>query len=81
MGVLEIIGAICLIITCVLIVLMVMLQDPKGNGLAGLAGSSESYFNKNSGRTLDAILAKYTKYAAIVFFVITIAVYAAHSYL
>lgn len=82
MGILEIIGAICLIITCILIVIMVMFQDPKGSGLAGLAGGGmESYFDKNSGRTLDAMLAKYTKYAAIVFFVVTIGVYAAHSYL
>lgn len=82
MGVLEVIGAICLIITCFLIVVLVMFQDPKGDGLAGLAGGgADSYFDRNSGRTMDAKLSKFTRISAIVFFVVTILVYAAHSYL
>ncbi len=76
MGILEIIGAVCLIITCILIIGMVLLQDPKGNGLGGLTGGdTSSYFDRNSGRTADAMLARYTKYCAIAFFLLTVGVY------
>lgn len=77
----EIAGAILLIITSVLIVLLVMFQSPKGDGLSGLAGGSDSYYGRNSERTMDAMLSKYTKIAAIAFGVLTIAVYALGAYL
>lgn len=81
MGVFEIIGAVLMIITSVLLVILTMLQDPKSDALSGLSGGSDSFFGKNSSRTLDAMLARYTKYAAILFFVLTVAVYAVGAYL
>ncbi len=81
MGILEVIGAVLMIITSVLIVVFTMLQESKGNGLSGLSGGSESFFGKNSSRTMDAMLARYTKYAGILFFVLTVAVYALEAYL
>lgn len=81
MGIVEIIGAVLMIITSVLIVIFTMLQDPKSDALSGLTGGSDSFFGKNSARTMDAMLAKYTKIAGIVFFVLTVVVYAAGAYL
>lgn len=74
MGVFEIIGGILLILCAVAIVLMVLLQESKGNGLSGVIGGGEMMTNDSRQRTGTAILAKYTKYAAIAFFVLTILV-------
>ena len=75
MGVLEIVGGIFMILLSVAIILLVMLQESsKGGGMSALTG--DSYYNKNQGRTRDALLFRFTKYAAVLFFVVTIAVYA-----
>ena len=81
MNIFEIIGAILLIVLAVLLVLLVMFQSPKGDGLSCLAGGSDSYFGRNSDRTIDAVLARYTKYAFIAFVVLTIVVYAVGVYI
>lgn len=76
MNVFEIIGGSIMIILSIVIVALVSMQEsPKGSGVSALTGG-DSYYNRNQGRTLDAILARATKYLAIVFFVVTIAVYA-----
>jgi len=75
MGILEIISAICLILSCVFIIIMVLMQDSKkGMSQALTGGSSESFYQKNSGRTKEARLAKATRTAAILFFVVTLIV-------
>jgi preprotein translocase subunit SecG len=58
---------------CVSIIVIVLLQSAKQQGLSGsIAGGAESFFGKNKGRTIDAILSKYTKIAAIAFLVTSI---------
>ena len=67
------IGAV-LLIASVLIVILVMLQQSQQQGLSGaIAGGTDSFFDKNKGRTKEAQLAKFTKILAIVFFVATLA--------
>jgi preprotein translocase subunit SecG len=80
MGVWEIIGGVMLLIVCVGIVLMVLMQESPKGGISAITGG-DSYYNKNQSRTLDATLARFTKYFTIAFFVIAIAVYAADVYL
>ena len=75
MSVIEIIAAFLLIIACVFVVAVVLMQESKqgmSNVLTG--GSSDNYYQKNSGRTKEAKLAKATKLAAIAIFVIALAV-------
>lgn len=75
MTVIEIIFAILLILACVFIVLVVLMQESKqgmSNVISG--GSSDNYFQKNSGRTKEAKLARATKIAAVILFVVAIAV-------
>ncbi len=74
MGILEIISGVLLILCSIAIVVMVLFQDSKGNGLSGAIGGGEMMMNDGRTRGVNSILAKYTKYAAIAFFVITIAV-------
>ncbi len=55
---LTIVRIIHLILSLILIV-VVLLQSGKAQGLSGaIAGGSETFFGKNKGRTIDAILEK-----------------------
>ena len=75
MGVIEIIAAILLILACVFIIVIVLMQDSKQGMSQTITGASaDNYYQKNSGRTNEAKLAKGTKVAAIAFFVITLLV-------
>lgn len=75
MNAFEIVSAILLLIACIVLVVLVMLQESKDKMSQTLTGgTNESYLGRNSGRTLDAMLAKITKVAAIIFFVLTILV-------
>ena len=74
MGALNIIGGILMILASVGIMLAVTLQEsPRGGGLNALTGA-DSYYSKNQGRTMDAMLGRFTKILAVVFFIITIVV-------
>ena len=67
-------GAV-LILASIVIIITVMLQQSQQQGLSGaIAGGSDSFFEKNKGRTMEAKLAKITKLFSAVFF---IAVFAA----
>lgn len=58
-----------LIISLILIV-VVLLQKSKQAGLSGaVAGGAETFFGKNKGRTVDAMLKKLTSVVAILFIV------------
>ena len=72
MSALEIIGGILIVLVGICIVILVLFQEsPKGSGVQALTGG-DSYYNKNQSRTLDAKLARFTKWLAVAFFVLTI---------
>lgn len=74
LGVFDIIGGILLIITSILIVVLVSLQESKkGMSALGGGGASENV-GRNYGRTRDAMLIRGTKILAGVFFALTILV-------
>lgn len=63
------------VIFCISIIVIVLLQSGKQAGLSGaIAGGAETFFGKNKGRTIDAILNRYTAVAAILFLVTTIVI-------
>jgi len=75
MGILEILSAILLIISCVFIIVIVIMQDSKrGMSQTLTGGSSDNFYQKNSGRSKEARLARATRTAAIAFFVVTLIV-------
>lgn len=75
MGILEIIMAIVLIIACVFIVVVVLMQETKTHMSQTISGSSsDNFYQKNSGRTKEAMLNKATIAAAVTFFVLALAV-------
>lgn len=73
MNAIQIIVSIFHIIFSLSIIVIVLLQSGKSAGLSGsIAGGAETFFGKNKGRTLDALLSKYTSIAAIMFLVTSI---------
>ena len=77
MSVLEIIGAIVLIIISIVITCICLAQDQKSQDsmTAALTGASaDSFYGKNEGRTKEAILAKITRTLAILLFIAVLAV-------
>jgi preprotein translocase subunit SecG len=64
------------IIIALSMVAIVLLQSAKSSGMSGtIAGGAETFFGKNKGRTIDAMLSKYTTFAAIAFIIISIVLY------
>ena len=74
MNAFEIIGGIILAITCVVIVLAVMMQESKSQGMGAITGGDSVGFNRGRAQTKEALMNKVTKICAIVFFVISLAV-------
>lgn len=68
----EIIGGILMILLAIAVVVLVLFQEsPKGSGVSALSGG-DSYYNKNQGRTFDAMLSRLTKFVAVGFFAVSI---------
>ncbi|MBR5559614.1 MAG: preprotein translocase subunit SecG [Oscillospiraceae bacterium] len=82
MNVIQIIGAILMIVVGVLVTALVMFQDPKGDAFSSLAGGGmESFMNRNGDRSMDATMNRFIKIGCIAVFVITVVVYAVGAWL
>ncbi|MBS6951723.1 MAG: preprotein translocase subunit SecG [Clostridium sp.] len=73
MAVAEIILSVIYVILGVAISAVILMQEGKSQGLGALGGIADSYWGKNKGRSMEGALEKFTKYGAIVFMLITIA--------
>ncbi|WP_171805002.1 preprotein translocase subunit SecG [Mahella australiensis] len=61
------------IIASIVLIVVVLMQSGKTAGLSGsIAGGAETFFGKNKARTYDAKLKRLTKYAAVVFIVLSL---------
>jgi len=61
-------------IACIILILAVLFQSGKSSGLSGvLSGGSDTFLAKNKARSLDARIAKATKWIAIAFMVLALA--------
>ena len=75
MSIFEIISASVLILACVFIIVVVLMKDTKTQMSQQISGTTaDSFYQKNAGRTKDAILNKATVVAAVIFFVLAVAV-------
>ena len=74
MSVIQIILSIIYVILGVAISVVILMQEGKSNGLGSAIGgiSTDSYWSKNRGRSMEGALEHFTRYGAIVFMVITI---------
>ncbi len=70
---LQVIVNIVHILLALSLIIIVLLQSGKSAGLSGIvAGGAETFFGKNKGRTVDALLSKFTAVAAIAFLITSV---------
>ncbi len=73
MSAVEIILGVLVIIVSIAIVFAVLFQQGRRAGINGaISGAADTFLSKNKARTADALLARWTKYIAILFFVLAI---------
>jgi preprotein translocase subunit SecG len=74
MEIVKLILTIIQVLTAVFVVVMVLMQSGKSNGLSAAlgGGGSDTFLAKNKSRGLDAKLARATKWMAAVFMVLTL---------
>ena len=73
MDIFKIVLMVMQVIAALGLTLIITLQSGKESGLGALAGNSDSYMGKNKGATLDKKLAAATKWIALAWVVITLA--------
>lgn len=69
MEILKNIITILFIIDCIVLTIVVLMQEGKQAGLGSISGAAETYWGKNKGRSMEGALEKITKVVAIVFFI------------
>ncbi|MDR1565079.1 MAG: preprotein translocase subunit SecG [Oscillospiraceae bacterium] len=73
MGIGSIISGSVLLVFSLLIILVVLLQEGHQANLSGaIAGGADTFLGKNQARSVDNFLARWTKFIAIAFFVLTL---------
>lgn len=73
MAVVKIIITVIFAIICIALTTIVLMQEGKSGGLSGsIAGSTETYWGRNKGRSMEGKLEKITKYLAIGFIVLSL---------
>ena len=71
MAVLKTILTVVLVLICIALTVIILMQEGKSAGLGALAGSSDSYWSKNKGRSMEGVLVKITKVLVVLFIVIS----------
>ena len=73
MNTLSLVLTIIQVICGLAVIAVVMLQSGKSAGLSGaIAGGADTFLSKNKAKSLDAKLAKMTKWVAILWIIITL---------
>ena len=73
-NVLKIILSVVLVLVELALIMVVMLQSGKSAGLSGaISGMADTFLSKNKAKTMDAKLAKATKWVAILWVILTLA--------
>lgn len=69
---LRIIISIIFVLICCALAAIILLQEGKAQGLGSIGGMADTYWGKNKGRSMEGKLEKFTKYGAILFFVLAL---------
>ena len=73
MSIPKIVVTVIQILSGLFLIAVVLLQSGKSAGLSGaIAGGMDTFMAKNKAKTWDAKLAKWTKWVAILFIVLTL---------
>ena len=75
MGTLKLVLTVVDVIAAVFLTAVIMLQSGKSAGLSGaIAGGADSFLSKNKAKSWDAKLARWTKWVAIGFMVLSLVI-------
>lgn len=73
MSIPKIILTVIQMLSCLFLVAVVLLQSGKSAGLSGaIAGGMDTFMSKNRAKSWDSKLARWTKWVAILFMVLTL---------
>ncbi len=73
MGITEIIVGSLIIILAIVIIAAILLQEGRRAGINGaISGGADTFLSKNKARSVDAFLARRTKYIAIAFMILVV---------
>ena len=67
---------ICLFVAAVVAIVLVLFQQSNSDGIQGITGSSETFFGKNKGRSIESRMKKWTWICLAVITVLAIVAYA-----
>lgn len=74
MGVLEIVIGVIILVLSIVVIFVIILQEGHRSGINGaISGGADTFLSKNKARTVDAFLARWTKWLAVAFFILAIA--------
>ncbi len=75
MGTLKLVLTVVDVIAAVFLTAVIMLQSGKSAGLSGaIAGGADTFLSKNKAKSWDAKLARWTKWVAIGFMVLSLVI-------
>ena len=74
MGAVEIIFGIVLLLFALAIIIVVLLQEGHQQSLGAITGGADTFLSKNKARSMDAFLARWTKFIAVGFFVLVLVI-------
>ncbi len=69
---LKVILSVIFVLICVVLTLIVLLQEGKSAGLGSIGGMADTYWSRNKGRSMEGNLEKLTSFAAVAFMVLAI---------
>ena len=72
MEVLKTILMIAFIMICLAIIVIILMQEGKSQGLGTIAGMADTYWGRNKGRSMEGALVKATKIMGILFVVLAL---------
>ena len=72
MSTLKMIATIAYIVICIALVIVVLMQEGKTNGLGALGGAADTYWSKNKGRSQEGVLIKITRVLTVLFVALSV---------
>lgn len=71
MAVVKTIVTVVFILICLVLTVIILMQEGKSAGLGAIAGAADTYWGKNKGRSMEGVLVKVTKVLVALFILIS----------
>lgn len=72
MQILKIVLTIIYVIVCIVLTVIVLMQEGKSAGLGAIAGAADTYWGQNKGRSMEGGLIKATRILTVAFFALSV---------